>query len=235
MASREVSAPANLEVADASSEDSFRRSRRIMRAFARINVDRWGRASVDQGETLAIELSELAAKNSRVLVDRSLFREERLQVIRERIHEYKPEFVIMYGMNREDHWASIAVELSPDTVVKHGATLFALTPHSIAFGRTRSDWVRLGATLRELGNRKIEHAVRLRENDSQFKSRGQESSPRANLQPQFLPKGFALLEPFEKFFQDAHDDSVDADAFLFSPFPESGPSLGSDVKQLRRT
>ena len=70
-----------------------------LRAYQR---DRWGRASVDQGETLAIELSGLAAKNSRVLIDRSLFREERLQVIRERIHEYKPEFVIMYGMNRED-------------------------------------------------------------------------------------------------------------------------------------
>ena len=129
-----------------------------LRAYQR---DRWGRASVEQGETLAIELSGLAAKSSRVLVDRSLFREERLEVIRERIHQYKPEFVIMYGMNERVYWERIAgVELSPDTVVKVGVTLFALTPHPIAFGRTRSDWVRLGVTLRELGNRKIEPAVR---------------------------------------------------------------------------
>jgi len=128
-----------------------------LRAYQR---DRWGRASVEQGETLAIELSGLAAKSSRVLIDRSLFREERLEVIRERIRQYKPEFVIMYGMNERVHWERIAgVELSPDTVVKVGATLFALTPHPIAFGRTRSDWVTLGVTLRELGNRKIEPAV----------------------------------------------------------------------------
>lgn len=128
-----------------------------LRAYQR---DRWGRAGVEQGETLAIELSGLAAKSSRVPIDRSLFREERMETIRERIHQYKPEFVIMYGMNERVHWGRIAgVELRSNTVVRGGATLFALTPHPTAFGRTRSDWVTLGAALRELGSRKIEPAV----------------------------------------------------------------------------
>jgi hypothetical protein len=64
---------------------------------------------------------------------------------------------------------------------------------------------------------------------------GQESPPRTNLQPQFFLEGFAALELFEKLFQNAHHYGVNADAFLFSPFPEGGPSLSSNVKQLRRT
>jgi hypothetical protein len=63
----------------------------------------------------------------------------------------------------------------------------------------------------------------------------QESSPRTNLQTQFLSQSFALLQAFEELFEDAYDDSVHADSFLFSPFAESGSSLCPDVKQLRRT
>jgi hypothetical protein len=40
---------------------------------------------------------------------------------------------------------------------------------------------------------------------------------------------------FEKLFQNAHYDGVNANTRLFSPFPESGPGLGSDVQQLGRT
>jgi hypothetical protein len=40
---------------------------------------------------------------------------------------------------------------------------------------------------------------------------------------------------FEKLFQNADYDGVNTDAFLFSPFPEGGPRLRSNVKQLRRT
>jgi len=60
---------------------------------------------------------------------------------------------------------------------------------------------------------------------------GQESAPRTNL----LPKGFVELESFEVLFENAGDDRVDTDAFLFRPLPQGGPSLSSDVKQLRRT
>ncbi len=56
---------------------------------------------------------------------------------------------------------------------------------------------------------------------------------RSNLQPQFFPERFAFLEVIEELFKDADDDSVDAYAFRFSPFPEFVAGFGADMEELR--
>ncbi len=58
---------------------------------------------------------------------------------------------------------------------------------------------------------------------------GQEFVTRTNFPSQFLPQGFAPLESFEKLFENADDDRVDADTFLLSPLPKGSPSLYSNV------
>ena len=54
-----------------------------------------------------------------------------------------------------------------------------------------------------------------------------------NLQPQFFPERLAFLEAIEELFKDADDDSVDAYAFRFSPFPEFVAGFCADMEELR--
>lgn len=60
-----------------------------------------------------------------------------------------------------------------------------------------------------------------------------EAAVRTNLQPQFFPERLALLEALEELIQNADDDSVDADAFRFSPFPEFVAGFCADMEELR--
>ena len=116
--------------------------------------DRWGR--VNEGKTCLIELSGLAARSLRVAIDRDRFREERIEVIRQRMLESKPVFVVMYGLNEKLHWEKIAgVPLVKDGVVKVGPTMIAFVPHPQDRGRRNADWMKLGAMLqRESGGKK---------------------------------------------------------------------------------
>jgi hypothetical protein len=113
--------------------------------------DRWGRAQ--QGETCGIELSGLAARNSRVQIDRKRFRRERVEIIRQRMMRSKPVFIVMYGLNERPSWEKIAGrELVRDCVVKAGPTMIAFAPHPQDHGRRNVDWINLGEMLRkELG------------------------------------------------------------------------------------
>ena len=43
------------------------------------------------------------------------------------------------------------------------------------------------------------------------------SAPSPNLQPQLFPESFAFLQTLEELFQNAYNDGVYANAFLFSP------------------
>lgn len=110
--------------------------------------DRWGRAKL--GETCVIELSGLAAKSSRVHVDRERFRQERVEIIRQRMLRSKPVFVVMYGVNEKPSWEKIAgCPLVRDGVVKAGPTMIAFAPHPQEHGRRSVDWKKLGEMLRK--------------------------------------------------------------------------------------
>jgi hypothetical protein len=110
--------------------------------------DRWGRAI--PGETCVIELSGLAARSSKVHIDRERFRQERVEIIRQRMLRSKPIFVVMYGVNERPNWEKIAgVPLIRDGVVKAGPTMIAFAPHPQDHGRRNADWAKLGEMLRE--------------------------------------------------------------------------------------
>jgi len=56
---------------------------------------------------------------------------------------------------------------------------------------------------------------------------------RTNLQSQLFTEGLALFKALEELFEDADDDSVDAYAFRFSPFPEFVAGFCADMEELR--
>jgi hypothetical protein len=120
-----------------------------LRAYQR---DRWGRVKL--GETCVIELSGLAARSSRVPIDRERFRKERVEIIRERMLHSKPVFVVMYGINERPYWEKIAgSRLIRDGVVKVGPTMIALAPHPQDHGRRNDDWTKLGKMLQQESSR----------------------------------------------------------------------------------
>lgn len=104
--------------------------------------DKWG--ALD-GETCVIELSGLPANSFRVDRDRKCFRKERIQVIRERILEYKPKFVVMYGLSDKPSWEEIAGRAFPsENSLKLGSTIIAFAPHPTSHGSTNDYWRQLG-------------------------------------------------------------------------------------------
>lgn len=66
--------------------------------------DSWGR---EQGETCVIELSALAAQGLDTPVDRSRFREQRIDEIRAKVRNHKPQLVVMYGKDQKQHWRQL--------------------------------------------------------------------------------------------------------------------------------
>ena len=110
--------------------------------------DRWGR--VTGGETCIIELCGLAARGFATTMDRERFREERVEIIRQKIREHRPKVVVMYGKNEKSHWEEIAGgELKPDQPYRVGSTHFVFTAHPNTRGRRNLDWEQLGERLRE--------------------------------------------------------------------------------------
>lgn len=95
-----------------------------------------------------IELSGLAARSSRVPVERERFRQETIEIIRQRLLRSKPVFVVMYGVNERPYWEKIAGSpLVRDGVLKAGATMIAFAPHPQDHGRRNVDWAKLGEML----------------------------------------------------------------------------------------
>ncbi len=105
--------------------------------------DHWGRLS---GETCVIELSALAANNIKVWRDRELFRSERIEHLRQRRYHYKPQFVVMYGLSKKEHWEQIAGGPfgHEDGIRSLESTIFAMTPHPNKWGLTDTHWKDLG-------------------------------------------------------------------------------------------
>ena len=110
--------------------------------------DRWGR--LPGGETCVIELCGLAAKGFATPMDRERFRQERVEIIRQKIDGHRPRVVVMYGKSEKMHWEEIAgCALTLDQPHRAGSTLFLFTTHTNTRGRRNSDWERLGKRLRE--------------------------------------------------------------------------------------
>jgi len=122
--------------------------RESLRAYQR---DRWGRLG---GETCVIELSGLAANNSKVFRDRELFRPDRIKFIRNKILTCNPSFVVMYGVRQKKHWEEIAgSEFPSNCILPLRSTILAIAPHPISYGSKDAFWTKLGIRLREEGNR----------------------------------------------------------------------------------
>jgi len=106
----------------------------------------WGRLN---GETCVIELSGLAAHSFQVVRDRKSFRQTRIDLIRNRIREHGPRFVIMYGKKQALSWEQIAdYDIKPDNIRHAGTTAFAVMPSPTAYGSTDAAWVEIGKRLR---------------------------------------------------------------------------------------
>jgi hypothetical protein len=107
--------------------------------------DKWGALN---GETCVIELSGLAANSFKVDRDRKCFREERIEVIHERMVEHKPKFVVMYGKSDKPHWEAITGCCFPsENILKLGPTIAAFATHPTSRGSTNGYWIELGLRL----------------------------------------------------------------------------------------
>lgn len=112
--------------------------------------EEWG---VFDGETCVIELSGLPANSFKVPRERDLFRQERIKVIRQRMDEYKPELVVMYGLSETKHWERLAgCPFPPDNILAVESTIFALTPHPASRGLNDTYWMGLAERLRKAAN-----------------------------------------------------------------------------------
>jgi len=119
-------------------------------SLSKYQRDEWGRLN---GETCVIELSGLAAHNSKVPRDRTSFLQERITTIRAKMLHYKPALVVMYGMGEKLHFEEIIQQrFPPGNIVKLGPTIVALTLHPVSWGDRASDhyWEQLGQELRRL-------------------------------------------------------------------------------------
>ena len=115
-----------------------------LRAYQR---DQWGMES--NGETCVIELSGLAARNLKAPIDHTQFRPERIEFIRQKLQQYKPAFVIMYGLKDKESWEQIAEhELNSGEPIKINTTIAVLTPHPVSRGLGDQYWRDLGEKLR---------------------------------------------------------------------------------------
>jgi hypothetical protein len=116
-------------------------------SLRRYQRDEWGTLN---GETCVIELSGLAAHSFKIERDRECFREERIRVIRERIHHYMPALVVMYGVSEKRHWEAITGQAFPsESIVRIGRTIVVFALHPTTHGLTNTYWEQLGAILRQ--------------------------------------------------------------------------------------
>jgi hypothetical protein len=110
----------------------------------------WGMRNC--GETCVVELGGLSAKNLKTSSDRKSFREQRIELIRERIGKYEsgPKLVVVYGAGSKEAWNRInGCNLVLGDFVRFGNTLFAFMQSPTAFGQRDNEWIHLGARIAE--------------------------------------------------------------------------------------
>jgi hypothetical protein len=103
-------------------------------------------------ETAVIEISCLPAPHSHVPSPRHLFRTERADLIRNRIVEHRPRFVVLYSPDvvYREAWHRIAgQELDRDEIVSDAFSNYIMTYHPR--GKWQKEyWANIGRRLREL-------------------------------------------------------------------------------------
>ncbi len=115
---------------------------------------RWG-ISAGQGETCILDLSALAAPNLKTVRDRDTFAESRIRVLRKRMEQHKPKFVVTYGLgNRGQFQQLVGGPFDRERFRQldwagQGTTIAMLTPAPTAFGDTDEDWINFGFRLRQ--------------------------------------------------------------------------------------
>jgi hypothetical protein len=78
---------------------------------------------------------------------------QRSRRIQEEIDRYKPKFVIFFGLTFKEHWiriarASFLATATRDlSIVRRGATLFAIVPHPVSHGLSWDFFLNVGHTL----------------------------------------------------------------------------------------
>jgi hypothetical protein len=106
--------------------------------------DMWG---MSHGETALIELSVLRATNLDVEVDRERHRDYRINLIRTRMLEQQPRFVVFYGVSYREFYERIAGGLFDSAGFRwSGRTLCVLVAHPRARRRplATQSWIDLG-------------------------------------------------------------------------------------------
>jgi hypothetical protein len=121
--------------------------------------ERWGRSD---GDTAVLELSAIAAKAVSYAEELRLsYLEERISLLRARLKEHEPKFVVLYGLGDDpvrgvpylEHWRAIAqYDLMVDEPVRLGTTVFVVQKHPTAHGTTTQHWAELAARVRALSN-----------------------------------------------------------------------------------
>jgi hypothetical protein len=111
----------------------------------------WGTAN---GETCVIELSSLAATTLNAPGPHGLFREQRIEEIRQKIRHHRPKLVVMYGVRQKSHWeaiAGVAFSAAPDVrTLPDGATLAVFANHPVdSVGVNPRYWLQLANVLRQ--------------------------------------------------------------------------------------
>ena len=121
-------------------------------SLRRYQRSQWGSTNDPRGETCVIELSGWPANNQTTPRDRETFRQQRIEVIRERMSEnHLLQLVVMYGKSEMKSWEKIAGRsFRPDNILKSGGTTFAAAAHPVSFeGVSYAYWKELGQRLRK--------------------------------------------------------------------------------------
>jgi hypothetical protein len=129
-------------------------------AIADYQATKWGRAD---GETCVVELSSLATNSLATEQHRRLeHRAERVSLLRARVDEHRPRFVVMYGGGEalDDAWSAIACDDGqeclntkmmdgfPAKFTRRGQTAFVVARHPVSHGTTDRYWIDIGEELR---------------------------------------------------------------------------------------
>lgn len=115
--------------------------------------DKWG--ALD-GETALLEISAIRAKNLCTPVDRDLHKEQRINILAERLARWRPDFVLFYGKVYREIYERIAgVPFDANGFARQGGTLCALVSHPTARSnpaemRSDSWWSAKGRDMRLL-------------------------------------------------------------------------------------
>jgi hypothetical protein len=124
----------------------------------RYQRDQWGRQN---GETCVIELSGLPAKDLKAgkqlagelfsLEKLAEIRHERIEFIRHKIATHKPELVVMYGYDAQEHFEKIIGSPFPSGgTLQRESSILALATHPVSYeGVENAYWIKLGERLRE--------------------------------------------------------------------------------------